>query len=354
MSPPWIGHDAGAMTASHPSHVPPPSDLPAPEALARQMHAASTLAAQGLREHLPPSPVRPALGLEPGGSLLLKLESHLPTGSFKVRGALHRVGSLSDGERARGVVAASTGNHGAAVAHAAGLAGVGATVLVPEPTPEGRVQAITARGAAVVRSGAECGEAELAARQRAAESGEVFVSPYNDETVMAGQGALAVELLEQVPDLGRVYVAVGGGGLIGGVAAVLKHARPDVEVVGCSPVASHPMHASVAAGEIVETDHLPTLSLATAGGLEEGSVTFPPCRHFVDRWELVEEAEIEGGLRRFLGEERLLAEGAAAVALAVWARDPRPADGRKDCVVVCGGNLDVEDLRRVLGAPAAS
>ena len=134
---------------------------------------------------------------------------------------------------------------------------------------------------------------------------------------------------------------------------MLKHVAPEVEVIGCSPRASHPMHASVAAGEIVETEHLPTLSLATAGGLEEGSVTFPPCRDFVDRWERVDEGEIEEGLVRLLSEERILAEGAAAVALAVWSRDPRPEDGRKDCVVVCGGNLDIGDLRRVLGAPGA-
>ena len=332
---------------------PTPADGSTLEERARRMHAASEAAAAALREHLAPSPVRRALGLEPGGTLELKLESQLPTGSFKVRGALHRIGALSGEERGRGVVAASTGNHGAAVAYAAAMAGVGATVLVPEATPEGRVRAITARGADVVREGAECGEAELAARGRAARSGEVFVSPYNDAIVMAGQGTLAIELLEQVPDLGRVYVAVGGGGLIGGVAGVLRHARPDVEVVGCSPRASHPMHASVAAGEIVETEHLPTLSLATAGGLEAGSVTFPPCRDLVDRWELVDEGEIEAGVRRFLAEERLLVEGAAAVALAVWARDPRPADGRRDCVVVCGGNLDLGDLRRVLGAPEA-
>ena len=329
------------------------SAAPTKEDLARIMYEESVQAAAGLRRHFDASPMREALGLDPSGGLLLKMESALPTGSFKIRGAMHRLQHLSEEERGRGVVAASTGNHGAAVAHAASLTGVAATVLIPEPTPEGRAQAITSRGAGVVRSGAECGETETAARQRAEASGETFVSPYNDPVVMAGQGSLGVELLQHLPTLRRVYIAVGGGGLIGGVSAVLKHVAPEVEVIGCSPRASHPMHASVAAGEIVETEHLPTLSLATAGGLEEGSVTFPPCRDFVDRWELVDEGEIEEGLVRLLSEERILAEGAAAVALAVWARDPRPEDGRKDCVVVCGGNLDIGDLRRVLGAPGA-
>ncbi|MEM6568773.1 MAG: pyridoxal-phosphate dependent enzyme [Planctomycetota bacterium] len=315
---------------------------------ARDQAAMSRAAAAALADRLPPTPVRPALALRPEGDLVLKLESTQPTGSFKVRGALHRVASLLPDERERGIVAASTGNHGLAVAYAARLAGVRAAVLVPEPTPDQRVHAIEGLGASVERVGAECGESEAIARTRAAETGETFVSPYNDPLVMAGQGTLAVELVEQVPRLGRLYVPVGGGGLIGGIAAVVKDARPDVELVGCSPRADHPMHASVEAGRIVDTPHDPTLSLATAGGLEEGSVTLQPCIDHVDRWELVEEDEIAAALRRAVGEERVMVEGAAAVALAVCLRDARPADGRVDCSVVCGGNLDLVHLERVV------
>ncbi|MEM9801826.1 MAG: pyridoxal-phosphate dependent enzyme [Planctomycetota bacterium] len=320
---------------------------------ARSYARESQDAARAIRPLLDPTPTRPALGLDRTGALLLKLESFQPTGSFKVRGALHRLGRLTEDERRRGVVAASTGNHGAAVAYAADRLGVRATVIVPESTSDARVAAIEARGAAVERKGAECGESERAARARAERTGETFVSPYNDPLVMAGQGTMALELLEQAPRIGRVYVAVGGGGLIGGIAAVLKDADPSIEVVGCSPEASCAMHASVAAARVVETPHLPTLSLATAGALEEGSVTFEPCAAFVDRWELVSEDEIESALLALLERERLLGEGAAAVALAVRSRDPAPLDDRQDAVIVCGGNLDRVDLERVLRSGAS-
>jgi len=322
-------------------------------ARAARMADASRAAARALHARNAPSPSRQALALDPEGTLWLKLESFQPTGSFKVRGALHRIGALEDAQRKRGIVAASTGNHGAAVAYAAALEGVRATVIVPVGTPAGRVRAIEARGAAVLQVGAECGEAEAAARVRAAETGETFVSPYNDEVLVAGQGTLGVELLDQIPNLGRVYIAAGGGGLIGGVAAVLADADPTIEVVGCSPRASCSMHESVAAGRVVETPHEPTLSLATAGALEEGSVTLQPCIDFVHRWELVDEAEMAAALRSILEGERLLVEGAAAVALAVRMRDSRPADGRVDCVVICGGNLDIDDLRSVLASSEA-
>lgn len=323
---------------------------------ARRLADTSRAAARHLSGLLPPTPLRPALALDASGGLLLKMESFQPTGSFKVRGALSRIAALGGDGRRRGVVAASTGNHGAAVAHAAQHFGVPATVIVPEPTPEGRVRAIESRGATVLRVGDECAHSEAAARERVQSSGETFVSPYNDAGVMAGQGTLAVELLEQARTmgvrLGRVYVAVGGGGLIGGVAAVLQDADASIEVVGCSPAASCSMHASVAAGKVVETEHRPTLSLATAGGLEDGSVTLEPCQLFVDRWELMGEAPIAAALRRGLVEERLMMEGAAALALAGRLADGPPEPGRVDCVVVCGGNLDAADLMSVMAGGA--
>ncbi len=311
--------------------------------------AVRRLADQGLN-----TPMREALALEPGGSLLLKMESFQPTGSFKIRGATNRILALTDEERSRGVIAASTGNHGAAVAYAAQKAGVSAQVVIPEPTPEGRAAAIRSRGATVIRHGAECGEAEAHARELSRTSGRVFLSPYNDPLVMSGQGTLAVESPEDWEGVQRVYVSVGGGGLIGGVAASLKTQWPDIEIIGCSPAASYPMHASVAAGqgEVVDTPHLETLSLATAGALEPGTVTLPPCQQGVDRWLLVEEAEIAAGVRDLILEERLLVEGAVGVALAGW-RAERAAglvDDGKSVVIVCGGNLDGEHLKNLLAA----
>ncbi len=320
-----------------------------------EVAASASEAAGVLAQELGPTPLREALALDPTGQLYLKLECFQPTGSFKIRGATYRIARLDEDERAAGVVAASTGNHGAAVAHAARAAGVKATVVLPTSAAPARVAAIESRGAEVIRHGAECGAAELHARSLAEASGRVFLSPYNDSLVMAGQGSMGVELLEQLPDVDRVYVAVGGGGLIGGVASALKAARPDIEVIGCSPEASYPMHASAMAGELTDTPHLDTLSVATAGALEEGTVTLAPCLAAVDRWELVGEEAISSSLFELITKERILAEGAVGVPLAVWSRDQGAGrDLGTCCIIVCGGNLDAEHLATLMAAHAPS
>ncbi|MEL6712411.1 MAG: pyridoxal-phosphate dependent enzyme [Planctomycetota bacterium] len=294
--------------------------------------------------HLDPTPLRQALGLDPAGGLALKLESFQPTGSFKVRGAFSRLTALGADERARGVVAASTGNHGAAVAYAARRLGIEARVVVPVPTPGGRVRAIERFGAAVARAGDECGASEAEARRVAEATGATFVSPYNDALVMQGQGTLALELAAQFSECTRLYVAVGGGGLVGGICLALDELGADVEVVGCSPEASCPMEAAVRAGRVVDVQHTETLSLATAGALEKGTVTLEPCARGVDRWVRIDEDRIAASLRRLYAEERLLAEGAVGVALAAWEDDPERGPDDRCCVVVCGGNLDPEHL----------
>ena len=302
--------------------------------------------------YLDPTPAAPARALDPTGGLVLKREDLQPTGAFKVRGAFSKLTALGDAARAGGVIAASTGNHGAAVAFAARALGVHAAVLVPEPTGDARVRAIEALGGAPERFGPECGAAEAEARRRSERGAGAFVSPYNDLEVMAGQGTIALELAEEVPALARIYVAVGGGGLIGGIAAGFAEAGLDVEVVGCSPAADAPMEASVAAGRIVDPPRRPTLSIATAGALEPGAVTLEACARGVDRWLRCDEAAIAEALRRLHDLEGVVAEGAAGVALACWAADPGRRPGELSCVVVCGGNLDPEHRAAVLEGPA--
>ena len=298
---------------------------------------------------LPVTPCWRALGLEPNGSLYLKLENQMPTGSFKVRGAFHRLNVLAPEQREAGVVAASTGNHGAAVAFAARRLGIDARVVVPETTPVDRVRAIERFGATVERHGAECGAAEARARLVAAQEGLTFISPYNDLDVMAGQGTIGAEIAEQVDDLAHVYVAVGGGGLAGGLFGGLVSAVAQPEIIGCSPGASHAMESSVKAGRVVSVEHRPTLSLATAGELEEGTVTLGPCIRGIDRWMRADEGEIAAAMRSAYAGERTLIEGAAAVALACWRKDEKRRDRGSSCVIVCGGNVDVDDLVRVFG-----
>jgi threonine dehydratase len=183
----------------------------------------------------------------------------------------------------------------------------------------------------------------LAARQVAGESGRVYISPYNDADVMAGQGTIGVELLRQFPDVRSVFVAVGGGGLIGGIGAYLKSVRPEVEIVGCWPENSPVMHECMRAGHVVEVAERPTLSESTAGGLEPGTVTLDVCRRVIDRAVFVTEDEIRDAMRLLLRTEHWVVEGAAGVAVAAF----RKAGGPNAAIVLCGRNLSAEAFNLV-------
>lgn len=279
----------------------------------------------------------------------LKLENVQETGSFKLRGATWALWQLSPEQRRAGVVAASSGNHGLGVAAAAFRIDARATVFVPSSTPDGKRSAIAMLGAEVLVHGDDCVETERHARAFAAASGRHYVSPYNDPHVIAGQGTVAVELLEQWPEVDVVYVALGGGGLIGGMAAYAKSVRPGIEFVACSPRQSPAMAECVRQGRIVDVPCGATWSDSTAGGVEPGAITFPLCQQLVDRFVDVDEGAIETALRAMLGEQHLLVEGAAAVAVAACLQDEALA-GRRAAIVVCGGNLPLPLLRRLLAS----
>jgi threonine dehydratase len=273
----------------------------------------------------------------------LKLEHLQKTGSFKFRGACNKVALLTPEQAAAGVVTASNGNHGLGVAAAAAARGIAAEVFVSAHVSAGKARRIEAYGAKLHRAGEDPLSAELAARRSAEESGRVFISPYNDPDVMAGQGTIGVELLRQLPDVGSVFVAVGGGGLIGGVGMYLKAVQPEVEVVGCWPENSPVMYECMQAGRVVEVAERPTLSESTAGGLEPGSVTLDVCRRVIDRAVFVSEDEIRDTMRLLLRTEHWLVEGAAAVAAAAF----RKAGGRNAAIVLCGRNLSAEAFNLV-------
>ena len=283
-----------------------------------------------------------------GAHVHFKCENLQHTGSFKARGALNKILSLSDQDRARGIVAASTGNHGAACAFAMRQVGMQGIVFVPETIPEAKLAPIRRWGAEVRTFGTDCIETEGHARAHAAEHGMTYVPPYNDPLVVGGQGTIAVELLRQLPDIDAVFAAVGGGGLIGGVGSYLKAMKPDVQVIGCSPENSQVMARSVEAGELLDLPSLPTLSDSTAGGVEPGSITFPLCREFVDRFVLVTEAEIAAGMRDFMGTHHMLIEGSAAVAHAAFLRERDSLRGLCVVIILCGGNIGLQTLREVL------
>jgi threonine dehydratase len=277
----------------------------------------------------------------------LKLEHLQHTGSFKFRGASNKIAMLTPQQAAAGVVTASNGNHGLGVAAAAQMRGIAAEVFVSAHVSAAKARRIEAMGARLHCAGDDPLTAELTARQAAGTSGRVFISPYNDMDVMAGQGTIAVELERQVPGLDAVFVAVGGGGLIGGVGAYLKAVSPQTEVVGCWPENSPVMHQCLQSGGIVEVEERPTLSESTAGGLEPGSVTFEVCRRTIDRSVLVSEDEILRAMRMVLETEHWVIEGAAGVAVAAFLREATRWQGKKAAIVICGRNVSAEVLGKL-------
>lgn len=281
------------------------------------------------------------------GGVFLKLEHLQHTGSFKFRGACHKIALLTPEQAAAGVIAASNGNHGMGVAAAARARGIAAEVYVSSQVSPAKARRIEALGASLRVAGDDPLAAEQAARAAAEASGRVFISPYNDLDVVAGQGTIAVELRRQLTDIDAVFVAVGGGGLIAGIGSYLNAVSPHTEIVGCWPVNSPVMYACMQAGRIVDVPEQPTLSESTSGGLEPGSVTLELCRAAVDRAVLVTEEEILNAMRLVLHEEHWLVEGAAAVAVAAFLQEADRYRGKRAVVLLCGRNVSPEVLRRL-------
>ena len=276
-----------------------------------------------------------------------KLENRQRTGSFKIRGATNRLLTLSEEQRSRGCVAASSGNHGAAVACAMQQLGITGIIFVPEHTSRAKVEKIRSYGGTVEFFGSDGLDTEQHAREYARQHGMFYLSPYNDEEVIAGQGTCGDEIIEDLPDVDIVFVAVGGGGLVAGVGAVLKSHNPGIRIVGCQPVASAVMMRSVEAGEILELPSEPTLSDGTAGGIEPDAITFALNQAVVDDWVEVDEAQIASAMRRCMDSEGEVVEGAAGVAIAGMLERAADVAGKKVVVIICGGNVSDEVLSRV-------
>lgn len=283
-----------------------------------------------------------------GAEVFFKLENLQHTGSFKARGAVNKLMSLPPDVLSRGVVAASTGNHGAAVAYALGKLQAPGIVFVPENSSPSKLDAIEQLGAEVRRHGDDCAVAEVYARDFAAENGLTYVSPYNDPKIVGGQGTIAVELERQLDRIDAVFVSLGGGGLISGIAGYLKSVHPGVRIVGCSPENSQVMIQSIKAGTILDLPSLPTLSDGTAGGVEQGAITFDLCRALVDEYVTVTEDEIAEGLREFMGAHHTMIEGAAAVAISSFMSVREGFVGKNVVVVICGANIGLDTLKQVL------
>lgn len=308
------------------------------------------LAANRIREYVRETPLdrSPYFGDATGADVWLKLENLQHTGSFKLRGAFNKLLTMEDQQRANGCVAASSGNHGAAIAYAMNTLGVRGVVFVPEQTSSTKVDAIRRADTEVRFHGTEGLDTEMFARSYAEQHGMAYLSPYNDAAVIAGQGSCGVEINRQRADLDAVFIAVGGGGLIAGVGAFLKSVRPHIEIVCCQPAASAVMTASIRAGKILELPSDKTLSDGTAGGIEADAITFDLCRDLIDDFVVVSEEEIAAAMRAFIDSHHQLLEGAAGVALAALLAKKSDYIGRKVAVIVCGGNISRDTLKQVI------
>jgi threonine dehydratase len=281
------------------------------------------------------------------GTIFLKLDNQQRTGAFKERGALNKLLTLNREERARGVIAASAGNHAQGVAYHAGRHGIKARIFMPLPTPLTKVSATRAYGAEVVLDGANYDEAFAKAVENGQQDRLTLIHAFDDDTVIAGQGTLGLEILEQHPGIEVIVAPIGGGGLIGGIGCAVKQTNPKVKVFGVQPTKLPSMKAAIAEGKPV------TLKAATtvADGIavrRAGDRTLPLVQKYVDDIVTVEEEEIANAILLLLEREKTLAEGAGAAALAAVLNRKLPLENKKVAVLVCGGNIDVTLLARII------
>lgn len=288
------------------------------------------------------------LSRETESSVFLKLENMQVTGSFKARGAAHKLICLSGEQRSGGVVTASSGNHGVACAEMCGRMGIDCTVFIPETASPAKEQQLGMHNIRLIKTGDDCVKAETAARAFAKEQGRPFISPYNDLDIIAGQGTVGMELTEQVEQADAVFVPVGGGGLISGIAAWCASRYPGIRIIGCQPAHSAVMAASVKAGRILAMESLPTLADGTAGGVEQDAVTFDICRELIHEFILVSEEEIAAALIDIIQLHHMLIEGAAALSLAALRKTSGMFRGKTVTLVLSGARLSMDVLKSLL------
>ncbi|HEX2452002.1 MAG TPA: threonine/serine dehydratase [Gemmatimonadales bacterium] len=317
-----------------------------PDEAAAEVAAAERRIRRYIRETpLEPSP---ALSKATGADVYLKLETAQVTGSFKARGAFSKLLALSPSEREAGVVTASTGNHALATAHALSVLGIPGEIFLPASVSPAKLDALQSRGAQLRLVDDDPGLVETIARRAAGETGRVYVSPYNDPQVIGGQGTVAVELGRQLPGLDAVFVPVGGGGLVGGIAAHFAAHAPGVDVVGCQPLACPIMIESIRAGRLLELPSAPSISDATVGLLEPGSITFPLCQELVSEWVGVAEADLRAAVRFVLERQSVLVEGAAALAVAALLAQAERWRGARVVLVLSGSHIAMPVLAGLL------
>ena len=277
------------------------------------------------------------------GKVYLKLENEQYTGSFKARGSLNKLLSITDTKQH--VVTASTGNHGLGFSRAVDITGLNGTVFLPPHASQAKVKKLKNYPVTLEFFGNNSLETELHAKAYAKANGAVWVSPYNDEEIIAGQGTIGIELSQAPIDIDEVLITIGGGGLISGIGAYLKTHHPNIKIVGCQPAHSPEMTLSLKAGKIVDyPEAKATLSDGSAGGIEPNAITFELCQKVVDHCILVDEDAIGAGIKHILHQHNKIIEGAAAVTIASLLKEKERFKNKTVVLVICGGNIDLNIL----------
>lgn len=306
-----------------------------------------------IRDHIVMTPLLEAATVSQavGGTVLLKCENFQRTNSFKARGAFSKLTSYDDAARREvAFITASSGNHGIASSLAAARLSRRLTVVLPHNVSQAKLARIRTFGVEVILEGEESGAAEVHARRLGEEKGLVYVSPYNDPEIVAGQGTIGLELLEQHGHIDNIFIAMGGGGLISGIGTVMKAFSPRTRIIGCAAKNTMALAASLEAGKVIEVEHLPTLADGVSGGMDEDSVTLGLARSVIDEVVVCSESEIASALARLAVDEHLLVEGSAALALAGLLKEPKRYRGQVNVIVLCGGNFDYDELTAAIAS----
>lgn len=302
------------------------------------------------KDYLSPTPLEYSRYLSDRieGDVWLKLDSMQRTSSFKFRGAINKILTLTEEELGKGVVSASTGNYALAVAEAMRIRKHRATIYVAKDIESSRLELLKAHGLDLVIFGEAAWDAEKEARRVAEEEDKIYVSPYNDPIVVGGQGTCGYEISQQLPDLEAAFFACGAGGLLTGSAGWLKSHNSDVKAFGVSPANSPVMYESMRANKIVEMETQPTLADTCAGGVDLGSITLELCQRYVEEILLLTEGEIEESIRLLFEQHRLVVEGSGGLGVGGLLKHKERFKGKKVVAVICGRNINLEVFKRII------
>lgn len=317
---------------------------------ATEIRAEVLKAEERIRAYVRETPIEysPFLSQQSDCEVFLKLENMQLTGSFKLRGAMNKLLSLDQAQREKGIITASSGNHGLAFAYLTKTFDVQGIIFLPKIASKTKIEALRSYGTELRFYGDDCVKAEMQARTTAERESLTFISPYNDLQVIAGQGTIGIELERQLKSIDTVFVPVGGGGLISGLAGHLKSKQESIEIIGCQPYNSRVMYESIKAGQILDLESKPTISDGSAGGIEPGAITFPICRDMVDAFVILSEKEIIEALKFILMKHYLLIEGAAALSVAAFLKDKKRFEGKTVVLILSGSKISLETLKKIL------